>query len=934
MKQRYKDSQLEIKDLRGRIDEMKEYIEKLEDDCKKSKLVPEIQTEVNTSNQKPDFDLDASSMVEEYEKYIRDMQDKIDEQNQTINSLKDQADARSNSILSSTRNDPDGEEDIPPQEISDDEFGYENALKQHGECVLTSTPTAIKGITSMADELRQNGFTPKRLGELLNEYDEKSTQTLLESKSSKEVSCELKTPNEILQENIAKELEERLHYALQDSDRIGNLVTENDDLSVRLNHLETVIKDKEEQVIQLIDKENISRNLSNQYASTLTTLESKIAEVEECNSKISATNEISTQEVEKLKSDCQELQSKFDASTIQLKDSTINEENIQNEIKAYATKIPLLESELANKDIIIHHDKSVIAILEQTVVDLQNEFDNTTIQLQASNTKEENIQNEIKTYASKIPLLENELQNKDIIIHHDKSMIAILEQTVIDLQNKNTVHTSEVQQLISNNTSLKADINQEKESRATSQKQQVNEIMSIEKEVNNLKEVNTDLESSIYKLNNLVESEGKLTIKLKDELSVANIKLTDALQAIEISHMEKERLNNELKVLVIAINEKKSSTSSDSTKLVEEVNHLTNAIKMQAEEFQKKELEIENKLVNANATVKQFEEDNQRFLADNETMCKTLSEQAEEISTLKCGIESFKKKILQSEKQNKILVELRQQILKLEMNNSLSSKALCDKDTLIEVLHKKGRSKKQKIRQKCENLYETTLSLRNDLDTLKSMSRQTEDEMKNELNEMEKQLHKAILQSEELERKLSALLNEKILLLSQVTSDASKKSDEVAELQTQLALITELEHKHQHLNETEKKRFEEKILILRDNDRRSQSKIRQLTEEVETFTTKIASWKGQQDDLAKARERIRYLDERNKCQVKQKKDNTVDIGIQYDGIEVTQVITEEITETVHRRIPTRYCNFQLLQRFLMFCQETKCYHSAIVVRGL
>jgi len=126
---------------------MKEYIEKLETE-KKSK-----QTDVKdisiSSIEKDEFDLNASSVVEEYEKYIRDMQDKIDEQNQTINSLKDQivGEGKQNSILSSTRNDPDGEEDVPTQiELSDDEYGYEVALKQHQECVLTSTPTTIKGL--------------------------------------------------------------------------------------------------------------------------------------------------------------------------------------------------------------------------------------------------------------------------------------------------------------------------------------------------------------------------------------------------------------------------------------------------------------------------------------------------------------------------------------------------------------------------------------------------------------------------------------------------------------------------------------------------------------------------------------------------------------------------------------------------------------------
>jgi len=59
---------------------------------------------------------------------------------------------------------------------------------------------------------------------------------------------------------------------------------------------------------------------------------------------------------------------------------------------------------------------------------------------------------------------------------------------------------------------------------------------------------------------------------------------------------------------------------------------------------------------------------------------------------------------------NLTLTDLKSQIQKLELDNNLSSKALSDKNTLIDVLHKKGRTKKQKIKQKCEELYQTTVS--------------------------------------------------------------------------------------------------------------------------------------------------------------------------------------------------------------------------------
>ena len=166
-------------------------------------------------------------MAEEYEKYIRDMQvcynnnsffqflqflilkDKIDEQNQTINSLRDQMDSRRESILNSTRIEPDGEEGTPENhEIqSDEEFHYENALKLHDN-ILSSTPKLTRHMSSVADELRENGLTPKRLGDLLTLTDEKDTQTVIEM-VSQETLCAIPTKIEIKQESEINEMEER-----------------------------------------------------------------------------------------------------------------------------------------------------------------------------------------------------------------------------------------------------------------------------------------------------------------------------------------------------------------------------------------------------------------------------------------------------------------------------------------------------------------------------------------------------------------------------------------------------------------------------------------------------------------------------------------------------------------------------------------------------
>ena len=236
-----------------------------------------------------------------------------------------------------------------------------------------------------------------------------------------------------------------------------------------------------------------------------------------------------------------------------------------------------------------------------------------------------------------------------------------------------------------------------------------------------------------------------------------------------------------------------------------------------------------------------------------------------------------------------LIPHARQKIATLEKESQLNSKALSDKDTLVQVLHKKGRAKREKMKEKCAELQKTTLSLRDELEQLKELSTRTEAEMKHELDEMEKQLHRAILQSEELEEKLVQSVEEKSALLEAAQKETRDKSAQVAQLEAQLATIQRLEKQHQALVEEEQKRAEEKILILRENERRHHSQMRHL-----------------QDEIAEQKSKIDELEMRDSEVVAEASNvNRADVATQYDGIEVTQVITEEITETVQRRIPPK-----------------------------
>ena len=149
---------------------------------------------------------------------------------------------------------------------------------------------------------------------------------------------------------------------------------------------------------------------------------------------------------------------------------------------------------------------------------------------------------------------------------------------------------------------------------------------------------------------------------------------------------------------------------------------------------------------------------------------------AEVILNLNREVENSKKDKVEVLSQNRKITELKEKIFDLERDKAISKKTLADKDTLIDVIHRRSRSKKRKIKEKCEDLFNSTVSLQSELKDMKKAALENEEEMKNELNEMEKQLHRAILQSEQLEKRLFSMVDEKSILLEKVSNDAAQKA--------------------------------------------------------------------------------------------------------------------------------------------------------------
>ena len=139
-------------------------------------------------------------------------------------------------------------------------------------------------------------------------------------------------------------------------------------------------------------------------------------------------------------------------------------------------------------------------------------------------------------------------------------------------------------------------------------------------------------------------------------------------------------------------------------------------------------------------------------------------------------LENNKKDKVEIVSQNRKITELKEKIFDLERDKAISTKTLADKDTLIEVINKRSRSKKRKIKEKCEDLFNSTVCLQSELKDMKKQAQANEEDMRNELNEMEKQLHRAILQSEQLEKRLFSMVDEKSALVEKITAESAQKS--------------------------------------------------------------------------------------------------------------------------------------------------------------
>ena len=287
LKRRNNEFQAEIKDLRDQIVDLKSQIDDLEQAGQLSLNRLSLDGSKSKSRDS-ELAMETSLMVEEYENYIRDLQDKIDEQNTTINSLKDQME---DSLNRSLRREPEGEEDIGRSSFQSDEDSYEQVLKLH--LGVTSTPSHINANNnSMAEEIRTSGMTPRRIGPLLHDQEDNSTQTEGRTSEGKitqtdeiettdtTVQCILVTKRETELESeieslhaLKKKSEERMRDIEVKSMEDWKILTENEEEKLKLDEL---LKVRDEEVRVLTEQNDMGREKIEEIRLQLKTLESQL----------------------------------------------------------------------------------------------------------------------------------------------------------------------------------------------------------------------------------------------------------------------------------------------------------------------------------------------------------------------------------------------------------------------------------------------------------------------------------------------------------------------------------------------------------------------------------------------------------------------------------------------------------------------------------
>ena len=362
LKRRNNEFQAEVKDLRDQITDLKLQIEDFEQANRLNSSRLSLDGSKTGRSRDSELEIETSLMAEEYENYIRDLQDKIDEQNTTINSLKDQMEESLNRSMSQMRKDPEGEEDFGRSSFQSDEDSYEQVLKLH--LGVTSTPSHINANNnSMAEEIRTSGMTPRRIGPLLHDQEDISTQTeakvyTFEGKVTQTeeigttdttVQCilvtqresELESEVQSLQEEVAlkKKLEDRMRELEEKSTKDMKKLTDNEEEKINLNEL---LKVRDEEVKVLIEQNDMGREKIEEIRLQLKTLEGQLrskTEDLENTSKITEEKSKALEEMAKLKDI--EIQH---SERIEILNGQVDDKN--KEIETLNGKVDALESEI------------------------------------------------------------------------------------------------------------------------------------------------------------------------------------------------------------------------------------------------------------------------------------------------------------------------------------------------------------------------------------------------------------------------------------------------------------------------------------------------------------------------------------------------------------------------------------------------------------
>ncbi|KAG2370894.1 hypothetical protein C9374_013769 [Naegleria lovaniensis] len=572
------------------------------------------------------------------------------------------------------------------------------------------------------------------LKDVTHKYENSRMKLELSEKKNEELTSEVlrmteeyNTQKKLLQTEIEK-LNEKLHQGLEKQ------------ISIERAHLDKVqeLKDK------IVNLETENRTLNNQLQEAKKSLEN-----------LSSQKEQTTKTLEERKTELTQNQSEIQEKTRQVEKLNNKLSKKEQWISALKSEKERLEQKLKEQELLVTEAEAKVVTkqqeiekLEQIVTILRDEKD------KQKNTIEQ-LNREMSTLAESKTVLQKDLENLNTLICEQKEIIIKKQQSITDLENKNSELTQQSEILASQLEREKVQLASSIEKHKLETGNLQDQLEKKEKELENLK-------------GKLSEATTRTNLLEQDKIEMEK-KLTDASNELQNTQQTLNHVNNE--------HEKLDSSYQNA---LNDINNLKREVQ-----------ELQSELNEKIQAISNLEKTNSDLSKKNETETSSLTKQKQEFLT-------------QFEKQKTEL-----EILKNSLHNKES-----EFDSVL-VLKNSLENSKIQLEQQVEalsrdlhNVNESLTALRNENEKLTCQHRDTLKELEDHKNIATQQIHELSKEKDclTLERnELRYKLHEKEELLKYQESQHKQLQEQVMTTTVELTSKTkDHEHNQQQIRRLEK----------------------------------------------------------------------------------------------------------------------------------